>query len=191
MPWIPVFSQSSLAGFLSGKHAVSFSLKTFGNAVLRVALCPIGCYLDVIFCWVCDIHCFCSGDSNDELRVPRFRNGTKGAEQMLDLLKKGFLAGIGAIVLTTEKVQEVARRMVEEGKMSTEEAEKMAEELIQSGEHQWDEINNRISEALKKWTDSEQVVKREEFEELKARIEILDRRILMLEGGSPMGDEGA
>ena len=110
---------------------------------------------------------------------------------MLDLLKKGFLAGIGAIVLTTEKVQEVARRMVEEGKMSTEEAEKMAEELIQSGEHQWDEINSRISEALKKWTDSEQVVKREEFENLKDRVEILERRILMLEGASPLGDEGA
>lgn len=100
---------------------------------------------------------------------------------MFDLFRKGLLAGIGAIVLTTEKVQEVARRMVEEGKMSTEEAEKMAEELIQSGERQWDEINSRIAETLKKWTDSANIVKRKEFEELKARIEILDQRVILLE----------
>ncbi|MCE5245192.1 MAG: phasin family protein [Desulfobacteraceae bacterium] len=108
---------------------------------------------------------------------------------MFDLFRKGLLAGIGAIVLTTEKVQEIAHRMVEEGKMSTEEAEKMAEELIQSGERQWDEINSRIAETLKKWTENANIVTRKEFEELKARVEILDQRVILLEDSQRKRDE--
>ncbi len=60
---------------------------------------------------------------------------------MLELMKKGLMAGIGAVVLTTEKVQETVRKLVEEGKISTEEGEKLAQELVKTGQHQWEEIS--------------------------------------------------
>ena len=53
---------------------------------------------------------------------------------MLETLKKGMLAGLGAAVLTRDKILESTRKLVEEGKLSSEDAEKLTEELIKSGE---------------------------------------------------------
>jgi polyhydroxyalkanoate synthesis regulator phasin len=102
---------------------------------------------------------------------------------MLELMKKGLMAGIGAVVLTTEKVQETIRKLVEEGKLSTEEGEKLAQDLVKTGERQWEEITSAIAEKTKKWSDSVEVVKREEFEQLKARVESLDQRLTKIEKG--------
>jgi polyhydroxyalkanoate synthesis regulator phasin len=102
---------------------------------------------------------------------------------MLELMKKGLMAGIGAVVLTTEKVQETIRKLVEEGKISTEEGEKLAQDLVKTGERQWEEISTTIAEKTKKWSDSVEVVKREEFEHLKARIESLEQRLTEIEKG--------
>jgi len=55
----------------------------------------------------------------------------------VELLKKGLMAGIGAVALTTEKVQESVRKLVDEGKITTEEGEKLVQELVKSGERQW------------------------------------------------------
>lgn len=102
---------------------------------------------------------------------------------MLELMKKGLMAGIGALVLTTEKVQETIRKLVEEGKISTEEGEKLAQDLVRTGERQWEEITSNIAEKTKKWSESVEMVKREEFEQLKARVEILEQRLTESEKG--------
>ena len=102
---------------------------------------------------------------------------------MLELIRKGLMAGIGAVVLTTEKVQETIRKLVEEGKLSTEEGEKLAQDLVKTGERQWEEITSAIAEKTKKWSDNVEVVKREEFEQLKARVESLDQRLTKIEKG--------
>jgi polyhydroxyalkanoate synthesis regulator phasin len=96
---------------------------------------------------------------------------------MLDLLRKGVLAGIGAIVVTKEKVQETMRALADEGKISTEEAEKVAEDLVKSGERQWEEINTRIQSSMKKWASSSDLARRKELLELQARVEILEQRL--------------
>jgi len=62
---------------------------------------------------------------------------------MIDLIKKSLYAGIGAVVLTKEKIQEMTRRLVEDGKITSEESEKLAEEMVKSGERQWEEMSRR------------------------------------------------
>jgi polyhydroxyalkanoate synthesis regulator phasin len=100
---------------------------------------------------------------------------------MLELIKKGFMAGIGAAVLTTEKIQESVKKFVEEGKISTEEGEKLAQELVKSGERQWEEIITKMGEKSKKWSENIELVRRKEFEELKERIENLEKRLAEME----------
>jgi polyhydroxyalkanoate synthesis regulator phasin len=102
---------------------------------------------------------------------------------MLELIRKGLMAGIGAVVLTTEKIQETVRKLVEEGKISTEEGEKLAQELVKSGERQWDEITTKLAETTKKWSDNTELVTRKEFEELEARVETLEQRLPALDPG--------
>jgi polyhydroxyalkanoate synthesis regulator phasin len=108
---------------------------------------------------------------------------------MLELIKKGLLAGLGAAVVTKEKVQEATRLLVQEGKISTEEAEKVAEELIKSGEQQWQDINAKIAETFKKWSENVDFVRNREFQELKSRLEALEQRVSVLEGPREQEEE--
>jgi polyhydroxyalkanoate synthesis regulator phasin len=108
---------------------------------------------------------------------------------MLELIRKSILAGIGAVILTKEKIGELTRTLVEEGKISTSEAEKLADELVKSGEHEWEEINTKIHDSIKKWADSIDMVRRKEFQEMKARIDVLEQRLTALEGTEKEGTE--
>jgi polyhydroxyalkanoate synthesis regulator phasin len=100
---------------------------------------------------------------------------------MLEFIKKGILVGIGAAVVTKEKIQEATRNLVKEGKISTDEAEKLADDLLKSGEREVDEMSSKISEAMKRWTDNFEVVRKKEFQELNARLEVLEQKVTSLE----------
>ena len=104
---------------------------------------------------------------------------------MLELIRKGLMAGIGAVVLTTEKIQEAVKKLVEEGKITTEEGEKLAQELVKSGERQWDEITTKMADTTRKWSDGMEYVKRKDLEELKDRLHKLEERLAVLEQGQP------
>ncbi len=100
---------------------------------------------------------------------------------MLELLKKGMFAGIGAAVLTRDKIREATRMLVEEGRLSNEEAEKLTEDLVSSGEREWDEINSKFQSSFKKISENLEVVRKQEFVDLKARVELLEQRLSLLE----------
>lgn len=98
---------------------------------------------------------------------------------MFELIRKSFLAGLGVVVLTKEKVQEFTRMLVEEGRLSTEEADKLADDLVKSGQRQWEEINAKTQETVKKLVNAVDFVRRKEFQDLTARVEALEQRLGM------------
>jgi polyhydroxyalkanoate synthesis regulator phasin len=102
---------------------------------------------------------------------------------MLEMIRKGFMAGIGAVVLTAEKIQEVVKKLVEEGKITTEEGEKLAQDLVKSGERQWEEISAKIAEKSKRFAEGLEPARSPEYDELKARIESLEQRLAEIEKG--------
>ena len=103
---------------------------------------------------------------------------------MLELLKKGMLAGIGAAVLTRDKIREATRMLVEEGKLSTDEAEKLTEDLVKRGEKEWEDINTKFHSSFKKVAEGLEMVRKKEFADLKARVELLEQRLSKLESPS-------
>ncbi len=100
---------------------------------------------------------------------------------MLELLRKSVLAGLGAAVITRDKVREATRMLVEEGKISTEEAEKLTEDLVKSGERQWEDFNAKFQSSFKKFSENLEVARMKDLKELKAKIELLEQRICTLE----------
>jgi len=100
---------------------------------------------------------------------------------MLDLIKKGLLAGLGAVVVTKERVEKATQKLVDEGKISADEAEKLASELIESGEKQWHEVQAKITESVKRATENLNLCSRREYEELKSRVEALEKRVTVVE----------
>src|SRR5208283_5344800 len=95
--------------------------------------------------------------------------------------KKGMFAGIGAAVLTRDKIREATRKLVKEGRLSSEEAEKLTEDLVNSGGREWEDINSKFQSSLKKISENLAVVRQKEFVDLKTRVELLEQRLSLLE----------
>jgi polyhydroxyalkanoate synthesis regulator phasin len=110
---------------------------------------------------------------------------------MLELLKKGMLAGLGMAVLTRDKIREATRMLVEEGKISTDEADKLAEDLVKSGEREWEDMNSKFQTSFKKVSENLEVVRKKDFEELKTRVELIEERLSRLEEHSREGGPAA
>ena len=100
---------------------------------------------------------------------------------MLGEIKKGLLAGFGAVFLTKEKIEEVTGKLAAEAKLSKEDAERLRKELLDTGEEQWKEVEKSISGSVRKAVESLNVASRGDVEELKARIDALNNRVKALE----------
>lgn len=96
-------------------------------------------------------------------------------------LRKVLLAGLGGLVITGDKLEELKKKLMKENKMSEKEAKSLIAELTEAGEGQWKEFEKSAKEMLRKRLDNMDVPDRKELEVLKARVEGLERRVSALE----------
>jgi polyhydroxyalkanoate synthesis regulator phasin len=100
---------------------------------------------------------------------------------MLGEIRKVLLAGFGAVFLTKAKIEEVTDNLVAEAKLTRGDAERLRAELLETGEEQWKEMEKSVSGAIRKAVESLVVAPRGDVEELKARLDALDKRLQGLE----------
>jgi polyhydroxyalkanoate synthesis regulator phasin len=72
---------------------------------------------------------------------------------MLEEIKKGLLAGFGAVLLTKEKIDEVSRKLVNDAKLSKEDAQKLTNELIETGDRRWQDLEKTVTENVRKGSE--------------------------------------
>lgn len=104
---------------------------------------------------------------------------------MLEKIEKGLLAGLGAVLLTKGKVEEVVRQLVKEAKLSDEDALRLTDKLVETGERQWKEMDKAVTAFLRKSLDKMDVGRRKDVEQMKARLENLEKRMVRLEQAGP------
>lgn len=96
---------------------------------------------------------------------------------MIDLLKKTLLAGVGAAVVTKEKVEAALDDLVRQGKVNAADARIMAEKIAEQGRKEFDDLaadlNNRISSMMNR-SDADTRVRLAALEE---RVRILETRL--------------
>ena len=68
---------------------------------------------------------------------------------MIDSLKKTLLAGVGAAVVSKEKVEAVLGDLVRQGKVSSAEAKEVAEKLVSEGRREAEALSQELGEKLK------------------------------------------
>jgi polyhydroxyalkanoate synthesis regulator phasin len=100
---------------------------------------------------------------------------------MLEEIRKNLVTGLGAVLLTKDKIEEVTRRMVKEAQLSREDADRLAEELYQAGQQQWSSVETSIKDAVRKTLSSMDIGSREELGRLKAKVDTLQKRVDILE----------
>ena len=100
---------------------------------------------------------------------------------MIDLIKKAMYTGIGFAALTREKVEEVARDFVEQGKMSEQEGRKMVDELMAKSKESKEELARHVEVLVQHQLEKLDMARKSEMEELRAELSGLRERLQALE----------
>jgi len=104
---------------------------------------------------------------------------------MLDNLRNLLLAGLGAALITRDKVLEVAQQWVDKGSLSAAEAEKLADEIMEESKRQARGLGQGIEDAVRGALKSMELAKAGEVAALEARVAALEERL-----GQPPAAEG-
>jgi polyhydroxyalkanoate synthesis regulator phasin len=94
---------------------------------------------------------------------------------MLELLKKTFVAGVGLAALTREKIEEFAKKLAEEGKMTEEEGKKLIEDLIKQSEESKKNIEKQIENIVESYMKKLDIASREDLKKLEKRVAKLEK----------------
>ena len=96
---------------------------------------------------------------------------------MFDLLRKATLMGIGITSMTKDKIEELAKEIVEEGKLSEEEGKKLVEDLLKQADEARNELESRVEKLVRSALEKLDIPSRAEVEKLKVRIKKLEIQI--------------
>ena len=96
---------------------------------------------------------------------------------MFDLLKKVTLMGIGITSMTKDKIEELAKEIVGEGKLSEEEGRKLVEGLLKQADEARKDLEDRVEKLVKSALEKLDIPSRGEVEKLEERIKKLETQI--------------
>jgi len=109
--------------------------------------------------------------------------GESESGSVRDLLEKTLLAGLGAVVLTKERTDDLVDELTKRGQMSGEQAREVVDVLT----HRWrgDAIrfSERAGSTVSGLSRELGLVTRREWEELELRLAQVEHRLRLLEGG--------
>jgi polyhydroxyalkanoate synthesis regulator phasin len=97
---------------------------------------------------------------------------------MLEKMRKGLFAGIGGVLLTKDKVEELTKRLVRETKMDENQARSFVDEMVEAGEGRWEDFEEAVKKIVRKSMDVGSI---QDLRNLRSTIEALESRISSLE----------
>ncbi len=100
---------------------------------------------------------------------------------MFDMLKTGLLAGLGAAIITKDRLEEVLDGLVDQGRISRDEARKIVDELSDGGRREWERLHEVLLDGMRKALETMDVASRRHQEELEKRVQNLEQRLAMAE----------
>ncbi len=95
----------------------------------------------------------------------------------MDLLKKTVLAGVGAAVVTREKVQAALDDFVRQGKVNAADARIMAEKIAEQGRKEFDDLAAELNGRISSLVDRNDAETRVRIAALEERVRILENRL--------------
>lgn len=96
---------------------------------------------------------------------------------MNDMLKKGFMLGLGAAISGKERFSNRLKEMVERNELTKEQARQMMDDFVGKGESKKEEWGIKQFEQIKKWARDYELATKEDIDALSARIKALEEKI--------------
>ena len=96
---------------------------------------------------------------------------------MADLIKKTLLTGVGLALKTWDEVEDLAKELVDKGKLSEKEGSKFIKDLQKRYEDTQKKLESRVEEAVEKFFKKANVVTADELKALKKEVRDLKKMI--------------
>ena len=96
---------------------------------------------------------------------------------MADLIKKTLLTGVGLALKTWDEVEDLAKELVDKGKMSEKEGSNFIKDLQKRYEDTQQKLEARVEEAVTKFLKKANVVTGDELKALKKEVRDLKKMI--------------
>lgn len=93
---------------------------------------------------------------------------------MLDIARKTILLGIGLAAMTRDKIEELARKIAEEDKLSKEEGRKLAEDLLKQSDEAAKNLKDQVEKFVENTLEKLNSPSRKELQKLEERIKKLE-----------------
>jgi polyhydroxyalkanoate synthesis regulator phasin len=101
----------------------------------------------------------------------------KDVTDIIEVMKKVGLFGIGLWALTEEKVQDITDDLIENGEIKKEEGKKFVREVMDEQKKQKEDIEKKISSKVQETLNKADVATKDEVKELKDIISSLEAKI--------------
>lgn len=92
-------------------------------------------------------------------------------------LKSTFYSGVGMFLKGKEKVEEAAREFVKENKLAAEDGEKFIKDAVNKASEAKEELDNFVEDKVGKIIDKMNLVRKEEYDELKKKYDELKEKV--------------
>ena len=96
---------------------------------------------------------------------------------MIDSIKKSLLAGVGAAIVTKEKVAQALDEFVREGKLTAQDAQRMADKVAAQGRKEFHEACTQMGEKLRVATSHANRAAIGQLGELEKRLRSLETKL--------------
>ncbi|MFV9629843.1 MAG: phasin family protein [Methanosarcinales archaeon] len=99
---------------------------------------------------------------------------------MIEKIKKLGLFGIGALALSEEKINEIAKELIDKGELNKEEGKKFVREVIDEQKKQKEEMEKCVSEIVKEVTGKARIETREDIKRIEVKIDNIEKEVKKL-----------
>ena len=96
---------------------------------------------------------------------------------MLELVKKGMLAGIGVVVVTKDKRLETLDEWVQKGEITKDEAVAMSDKIIEEGKIETEKAKVEASKLFNHMLHRANLVTKDQYDALATRVTELEGRL--------------
>ena len=101
--------------------------------------------------------------------------GSKGGGEMADLLKKTLLTGVGLALKTWDEVEDMAKELIDKGKMSEKDGSKFIKDLQKRYEDTQKKLEARVEKSVGTFLKKANVVTSDELKALKKEVRDLKK----------------
>ncbi len=96
---------------------------------------------------------------------------------MFETLNKAFMIGVGLAAMAKESVEDLAKDLVEKGKLSETEARSMAEDMLKKSAKARENLRAQVDKWLEQSLHKMHLPSKEDIDQLKARIAKLEQAL--------------